>query len=115
MAGEVDCVKSSYWDNPGPEHYHKEVSGRLPFLCVSYSSAVQSPPKIEWARWNTQSYLRGNPEIFAGFRDSPGIVRSVEAFAVLDPTPVAQSKLTGRPESCNVSEIIAPANLPEAL
>jgi hypothetical protein len=44
-----------------------------------------------WPKWAIQSHLLGTPEIFVGFPDSTGVVRSCRTFAVAEKPPAQHS------------------------
>ncbi|KAJ7731208.1 hypothetical protein B0H16DRAFT_1427500 [Mycena metata] len=80
LVGEVDCVKPGYSEAPGPEHYvelktRKGDGQRVP-PAISRSIIPNLP------RWILQSRLLGTPEIFVGFPDSAGVVRSCATVRV---------------------------------
>ncbi|KAF7368826.1 ADP-ribosylation factor [Mycena venus] len=77
LVGEVDCVKVGYSKSPGPEHY-VELKTRKMEVGGSYTIPNKQ-------KWTMQSHLLGTPEIFAGFPDSAGIVRSFKTFNVAAP------------------------------
>ncbi|KAJ7892613.1 hypothetical protein B0H13DRAFT_2038285 [Mycena leptocephala] len=77
LTGEVDCVKTGYSENPGPEHY-VELKTR------KSEGDSYTIPNRNLKKWQMQSHLLGTPEIFVGFPDSKGIVRSYKTFTVQD-------------------------------
>ncbi|KAJ7502644.1 hypothetical protein B0H11DRAFT_1989469 [Mycena galericulata] len=76
LVGEVDCVKSSYLENPGPEHYMELKTKKL----------EQRNNLKNRAKWYMQSHLLGISEIFVGYPDAERIVRAVETLPVRDRT-----------------------------
>ncbi|KAF8191036.1 hypothetical protein K438DRAFT_906100 [Mycena galopus ATCC 62051] len=82
LVGEVDCVRTEYSENPGPEHY-VELKTKNP---TAKRVSLPTP------KWVMQSHLLGTPKIFAGFPDSNGIVRSFKTFNVADKPP-AQDRI----------------------
>ncbi|KAJ7704248.1 hypothetical protein B0H16DRAFT_1828549 [Mycena metata] len=73
LVGEVDCVKPGYSETPGPEHY-VELKTRK---ADGQRATIPNLP-----RWIIQSRLLGTPEIFIGFPDSTGVVRSCTTVKV---------------------------------
>ncbi|KAJ7162432.1 hypothetical protein C8R46DRAFT_1353360 [Mycena filopes] len=90
LVGEVDCVKPGYAETPGPEHYvelktRKSYGGRVPPPISR--QAIPNLPK-----WTIQSRLIGTPEIFVGFPDAAGVVRSCATVRV-DALDAAQEQI----------------------
>ncbi|KAF8198872.1 hypothetical protein K438DRAFT_2016245 [Mycena galopus ATCC 62051] len=78
LVGEVDCVKTGYSQNPGPEHYVELKTRKMAGERVTFPNG---------AKWAMQSHLLGTPEIFVGLPDSNGIVRSFKTFSIADKPP----------------------------
>ncbi|KAJ7044216.1 hypothetical protein C8F04DRAFT_1069972 [Mycena alexandri] len=80
LVGEVDCVKRPGIPKPRPEHYvelktRKGDGQRVPpVIC---RSTIPNLP-----RWIIPSRLLGTPEIFVGFPDFTGVVRSCATVRV---------------------------------
>ncbi|KAJ6608116.1 hypothetical protein B0H10DRAFT_2439227 [Mycena sp. CBHHK59/15] len=85
LVGEVDCVKDAYAENPGPQNY-VELKTRK-----TENSGPARYYKANIEKWNVQSHLVGTPEIFVGFPDSTGVLRSFDSRPVQD-MAYAQSK-----------------------
>jgi hypothetical protein len=57
-------------------------ASRCQYLCLVPSFTIPN-----WPKWAMQSHLLGTPEIFVGFPDSTGVVRSCRTFAVAEKPP----------------------------
>ncbi|KAJ6573395.1 hypothetical protein DFH09DRAFT_1457321, partial [Mycena vulgaris] len=85
LVGEVDCVTPNYLENPGPQNYMELKTKRVEGTNYSITS--------NRSKWEMQSYLLGTPEIFVGFVDPAGVVRSTRTLAVRDVQSAAQHRI----------------------